>query len=616
VLNPGEPLEFVHPIVRTATYEDIAESERAALHKRAAEILAAEGAEPEAIAVHLLPTNPAGDACVVEHLRAAAAAALVRGGPETTLRYLNRAIVEPPGEELEAVVALELGSAAERAGDPDSIDLLRRAFELARAPEQRAVAAIEFSHAAFSHGFLDDAVKGNEQGLEAAREAEDVELTAHLEGSVLLSATTVGPRWKWRDLLESAYERVDALPAAAARPMLVALCFDKAFCGPTAARAAELAERAMDAGELLREYTAHSNLVYPPAFVLTFVDRLEAAERAVTECFADASTRGSVHGLVLSAGLRSATRFWRGDLAGAETDARMALELGAEGGLAQMLPLPLASLLAVLLERGQPHEAERVLAEHEPLAGVPDIPPGGPSLHESKARLMWARGELDAALAELRAIERWEREYGATSGVVQVRWRAMAALIHHRLGEHDEALRLATEQVELAKRFEAPIAIGVALRALGIVVGGDTGIERLIEATSVLEQSEGRLEHARALIDLGAALRRTGRATESRDRLGEGMDLAHRLGATALVDVAVDELRMAGARPRRAALRGRDALTPGELRVAEMAAQGMTNKEIAQALFVTLRTVEMHLSNAYGKLEIKSRRELPSALAA
>jgi len=116
------------------------------------------------------------------------------------------------------------------------------------------------------------------------------------------------------------------------------------------------------------------------------------------------------------------------------------------------------------------------------------------------------------------------------------------------------------------------------------------------------------------VIDLGSAIRRTGKRAGARATLAEGADLAHRCGATALVDHARAEQRLAGARPRRIAQTGRDALTPAELRVAERAAQGDTNKQIAQTLFVTLRTVEMHLSNSYRKLDIETREQLPAVL--
>ena len=115
--------------------------------------------------------------------------------------------------------------------------------------------------------------------------------------------------------------------------------------------------------------------------------------------------------------------------------------------------------------------------------------------------------------------------------------------------------------------------------------------------------------------DLGAAIRLAGDPAEARTLLGRGQELAMSCGATALVDRARDELRAAGARPRRTALSGVDSLTPSERRVARMAADGMINREIAQALFVTEKTVETHLGNTYAKLGVRSRTELQGAFA-
>ena len=155
-----------------------------------------------------------------------------------------------------------------------------------------------------------------------------------------------------------------------------------------------------------------------------------------------------------------------------------------------------------------------------------------------------------------------------------------------------------------------------ALRTLGLAQGRERGTETLGEALAVLDGSPATLERARTLVELGAALRRALNRMEARERLREGLDIAQRCGAPALVEQAREELVAAGAKPRTTALAGLDALTPSERRVAAMAADGMSNREIAQALFVTPRTVEMHLSNAFRKLDIRSRTQLPDALVA
>ena len=138
--------------------------------------------------------------------------------------------------------------------------------------------------------------------------------------------------------------------------------------------------------------------------------------------------------------------------------------------------------------------------------------------------------------------------------------------------------------------------------------GGEAGIGLLGEAVELLAGSEARLEHARALVDLGAALRRANQRTEARERLREGVDLARTVAAFGLAERANEEIAATGARPRKVLQTGLDALTASERRVAQLAADGMTNKEIAQTLFVTIKTVEMHLSHAYRKLEISSAR--------
>lgn len=179
-----------------------------------------------------------------------------------------------------------------------------------------------------------------------------------------------------------------------------------------------------------------------------------------------------------------------------------------------------------------------------------------------------------------------------------------------RLGDRAHALELVREEVELARGFGGPRALGIALRAWGLVERGSRGLELLHEAAAVLEPSPAVLDRARVLVDLGAAIRRTGRRAEARAQIRPGLDLAQRSGATALAELAREELLSAGGRPRRRELSGREALTPSERRVARMAAKGMTNREIAEALFVTQKAVSYHLGNVYRKVDVSRREEL------
>jgi DNA-binding CsgD family transcriptional regulator len=200
-----------------------------------------------------------------------------------------------------------------------------------------------------------------------------------------------------------------------------------------------------------------------------------------------------------------------------------------------------------------------------------------------------------------------------TPGLVP--WRSQAALALG--GENaDEARRLAREELELARVFGAPRTLGVALRAAGLTGLANEGIRLLREAVAVLEDSPARLEHARAVVELGAALRRQGRRSEARGVLERGMDSAQACGATALAQRAREELRASGARPRRLAVTGVDALTGAERRVADLAAQGLTNRQIARALVVSLPTVETHLRHVFRKLDISSRTQLGEQLGA
>jgi DNA-binding CsgD family transcriptional regulator len=245
----------------------------------------------------------------------------------------------------------------------------------------------------------------------------------------------------------------------------------------------------------------------------------------------------------------------------------------------------------------------------------PLVPLEEGTLAFARSRLAFARGDYAGALASADPLIRSaDGRPPFFSSPAYLPWRSDAALAAARLGERTQAIELAEEELALARSFGAARPLGIALRGAGLAAGGAEGIELLRRSVSTLEHSPVRVELCRSLVELGAALRRSGNRAEARDHLDAAAALARRHEAKALERRALEELAASGARRPRRELSGPESLTPSERRVAELAAAGTTNREIAQQLFVSLRTVETHLTHAYGKLEIKSRSELAGAL--
>jgi ATP/maltotriose-dependent transcriptional regulator MalT len=268
---------------------------------------------------------------------------------------------------------------------------------------------------------------------------------------------------------------------------------------------------------------------------------------------------------------------------------------------------------ACMVERGELDEAARELQRLMNEKGTSGEDPRDFRFVGVRGHVRLLQLSPATALEDLLAAGRLLSELGGDNPAVYP-WRSLASAASLALGDRAEARRLAEEEVALAAAFGAPGTHGRALGALAATSDGAEALELRREAVRVLESSQAALDRARALIDLGATLRRATRRRDAREPLKLGLDLAGRCGARALAQRAREELVAVGARPRRDAATGRDALTVRETQVAGLAAQGMSNREIAEALFVTVKTVEWHLKHAYRKLGVSSRRELGAAL--
>jgi DNA-binding CsgD family transcriptional regulator len=604
ILAPVRPLEFFHPLIGAAVLEDMAPGARRVAHRRAAALLE-EGGEgsPGRVAAHLLACGPAGDRWVVQRLGDAAGEALERGAPEIAAAYVRRALTEPPGEAERAPLLLSLGIAEGRAGQPDAIAHLEQALAAAGSDHRVLIgASARLARAYYYADRAERAVEVLERTLATVGET-DPALALRLEAAAaligMLDERTAPAALRRAEGLRGRLSILAEPPV----DLLVLLAYHAARAN-RAAEAQELAERAL----ACEGYPPPLAISGAAIATLLALECYDALERVCEDMLELARRRGALRELAQISIHRAWASYERGALADAEADARWALEHA--DGVNRLHAV--TEFLKVLIERDQLQAAEDVLERSVDARASGSV---------ETARFLFAQGRLHGAQGRLQEARDDFLECGQRCVRLEfvltglgAPWRGEAALVNWALGETREARRFAREQLELARAFGRPCTLGISLRACGLVEGGQPGLELLEEAVRTLERSQSPLELARALCDYGAALRRAGRRLQARSELERALDLAHRCGARRIGGRARAELIAAGAKPRRDAITGRDALTPAELRVARLAAEGLTNREIAQALFITTKTAKGHLSRVYHKLGITRRGEVLDAL--
>ena len=596
-----EHLSFVHPLVRQAVLADLAGAPRADWHLRAARVLTQAGASDEIIAAHLLLTEPEGDPQAARALAAAGRKALNDGAPEVAARHLRRALLEPPAPEDLDAIHLAAGEAEARIGGEDAVELLQRVGQAAdaslavRAARLQAGVLVLRDRAA-------EAVSVLRATLPAARSLGP-EIAQGVEDDLLDVLAHHHP-------LRAEYLKLLQAGEREGRPTSLShLAFARGIRGAPAEEVLALARRALaDAsGNGAQGFTHH--------YALEALMLVEAADDAVA-ALRDAELLAARVGSHLAgpmAYMRTTRATWErafGDLRHAEDEAREALDQMTVSGVTAGEVTTRSTLGCVLLDRGRIDEAADVLR----LLPAVDAGPGLREMHGMRARLRHLQGrhaealeDVEAELA-LQAGRGWVVSNREPTRMTQV--RVLAAL-----GRLDEAREIADAYVQVSQDRAVPGAEARARLVRAQLLIGDERLDELRSTAELAGRSPLLTARAEILTELGSALRREGQRVECRDILREAREAAHRSGATALEERAHEELIVAGARPRRVALSGVSGLTAAELRVAELAAQGLRNREIAEALFVTLKTVEVHLGRVYGKLDVGGRSQLATALA-
>jgi DNA-binding NarL/FixJ family response regulator len=436
----------------------------------------------------------------------------------------------------------------------------------------------------------------------------DVALTVPLEAE-LVATGLQDARTSLRSLPVFARLAPRQVEGAAMETVAVAQGMAAIFGGQPAQEAAVPLERALAQCEPRAE---NWNTRAAMLFVLLICERFSLVEAALPRMLAEARGAGSARGLIATQSALGFLKLRVGALAEADTALRIALQVLQEGDFGQGLSV--ASILAdIAVEAGELDEADALLS----LIGEEDWPANTVTVlvPAARGRLRLAQGRAAEALAEF---ERCMQMFGSFGmgpvGTAYVHARSGAALALLSVGERDPARELADAELAEARAFGEPRFLGVASRVAGLTRGSKDGLELLRESLAVLRDSPAVLERAHSLAELGAALRRAGQRAAAREPLAEALDLAARCGARPLAARAREELKATGARPRREWRIGVEALTPSELRIVRLAAAGHSNREIAHELYVTLKTIEGHLSRAYTKLGIEGRGQLSQVL--
>ena len=604
ILRPDPPPGFVHPLVRDAVYHDLSLGERELEHERAARLLDEAGAPVEQVASHLLPIPRRADEWVSDRLIAAGSEAMRKGAPESGAAYLGRALAEPPPEERRPRVLFELGVAERLTNGPAGAEHLEAAYAALSDPYERAnVAEILGTTLLFTGHPARSAEIAREAA--AALPPEEQDVRRRLE-SVELSAPFFGAGA--RDELRRLERYRDAKPVDLGTKMVMAIAaLNWVYEGGTAAQVTEVATHALEGGELIR---AQNGLAAIPAiYALTMAERDEAVDWW-REATAEAHRYGSLLSIASIHTWAGGTHYYRGELVEAEDSLQSSLDQFKRWGIGPPTDWHARAFLAgTLTARGDRDGAWRQINAVEDREDTSDAIGWW---FFSKIDLLMAEGRWDAVIAvtdEVLARFPW----ASRSGVVV--FEAMKSVALSMLGYRDEGLQLAHQSLERAERFGTPTSQGPMLRLLALLEP-HRALEHLHHSLELLETSNNRLQYAKTLLSLGTVLRHTGSDDEARRHLRLALELGEASGARTLVDDARRELVEAGEEVTIEPPTGAAALTPTERRVAELAAAGSGQHEIAQALFLTPGDVATYLAGAYRKLGVGAREELAGALSA
>jgi DNA-binding CsgD family transcriptional regulator len=611
LLAPVRPLRFVHPLLLAAVRDAMSPLLRSNLHAHAARVLAEQPGGIDAACAHLLETDPSGSDDTVELLRSGAAAARARGASDAAVAYLRRALAERPGRVDDPDLLGELAAAAYATQEADALDLAHLAVARAAEPDVRMRAAINAGHLLTLAGQPRAAVE-----LVLPILQQDGVSPHAAELALGLSLTWCACSLDARDVEHPMLDAVrgHARSREAPLPLRSVAALETAVGEGSAAAAIDLAREAWGNGTLLDEMGPDQPFVHFATLAAAMAGGLSLVDRWAERCIEESTARGSVVGRFVSVIWRAWAREAEGDLSAAAAYARESVELGERsGGMNLLMPLPVAILARAALAMDGPAAAAEALRL---------LPPEGRDPSSLAAPIWWltraavdlADGRPGDALADLGEVHSWEARWPTPAGGWAI-WRPTAIEAHLALGETEAASAMAAQAMQRAMGFGAARPLAAAMRATALVLPETARATQLAEALTLTDQGGCGIDGAVYRIDLARTHLAVGDATSAQGALSSAVTIADAAGATWVASIAADLLVGLGARPRRGPRAGVHSLTPAERRVVDLAVGVRSNRQIAERLFLTEKTVETHLTSAYRKLGIRSRTQLATTLA-
>ena len=614
-----EPLRVMHPLIGQAMLDELGAAATSELHARALDVLRDAGVHPPDLAAHALRAPARGEPAVVELLARAAEDALSRGVPDLAARLLDRALREPAPADREPALLTRSGLAHVRAHDfSGGVERYRAALARLDSLDARVRLLIELGDALLFAGegpeaiaAFDEARAQLDEGGIDGRDPLRRTLIAHVApAAAILSASWQGELWA---AAQAALQEDPSADSHVDRQLYVTAALGMTLAVSSSSKeAAAIAFRGLDGVRLVHEESADSHLIYGATAVLAWTGHYDEERQVVDAVAADARRRGSVFGHASAMYTHGTIEWTQGHPRQAVADFRAATAAGHDGWVIY-LGAAQAGLVSCLLELGELDEARAAWAELDEAAWRETMM--APLVSFAKGELSLAEGDVSGALDAYLESDR-QRTAITTNPAVNDGW-ARAVPLLAEAGRRDEASALIDAVRDQAQAWGAPRVLGLLRRAEAAIADGvHTRRSLLDQAVHHLREARCGTELVRTLLLLGRVDIELGATPTAHTVLGEAAGLARQLGLRPLELEVLDALELSGRPTAPRPLRGTERLTPGEARVVELAARGMTNREIAEALFVTVKAVEWHLSNAYPKLGIKGRRELPSVIEA